>query len=334
MPMASPLGPQPVSSPSLGPAVGPPMLPAQILSQPSNYAASLAWADMRDTPTGDFTPYNFGCPVYRREVFSQNPFAPQMQPFSPPMRARAGSRHSISEMGPIIENQVTVQPATTTTTTTQFQQPAAGGIPGAVTYNYAPQSQATYMTAGGMYMQPMAQPMQTTYTTHVIRAPQPGEYYDQMQAMSCTSSEPSTPPYGGRGPWDKGGGKGKARPPKRKGSPKHTCKFIVPVFIAEDSKFRVTKLLIGRGGANMRQIAEETGAKLRVRGKGSGHLEGVAMKESTDPLMLCISCPEKEGYDQAKNAVTSLFHNMFEQYAAHCRKSGREPPELRLEVLE
>lgn len=40
-------------------------------------------------------------------------------------------------------------------------------------------------------------------------------------------------------------------------------------------------------------IAKRTGAKLRVRGQGSGHKEGAQNVESNEPLMLCISCPER-----------------------------------------
>merc|ERR1712118_22477 len=98
---------------------------------------------------------------------------------------------------------------------------------------------------------------------------------------------------------------------------KHTCRMIIPDIIAEDPKFRAAKVLIGRGGENTRSIADETGAKLRVRGKGSGHLEGPDNIESDDPLMLCISCSDRESYEEAKAMVTDIFELMFDSFREH-----------------
>lgn len=127
------------------------------------------------------------------------------------------------------------------------------------------------------------------------------------------------------------------QPPKRGPGPrlpKNTCRFIVPNDIASDGPFKAAKVLIGRGGQNMRQIAEATTAKIRVRGKGSGHLEGPNNAESTDPLMCCISCPDTRGYEEAKVRVTRIFEQMFTQFRDHCKKQGRPIPELQLQVQE
>merc|ERR1719506_238446 len=127
------------------------------------------------------------------------------------------------------------------------------------------------------------------------------------------------------------------QPPKRGPGPrmpKNTCRFIVPHEIASDGPFKAAKVLIGRGGQNMRQIAEATTAKIRVRGKGSGHLEGPNNAESTDPLMCCISCPDTRGYEEAKVRVTRIFEQMFTQFRDHCKKQGRPVPELYLQIQD
>jgi hypothetical protein len=127
------------------------------------------------------------------------------------------------------------------------------------------------------------------------------------------------------------------QPPKRGPGPrmpKNTCRFIVPNDIASDGPFKAAKVLIGRGGQNMRQIAEATNAKIRVRGKGSGHLEGPNNAESSDPLMCCISCPESRGYEEAKVRVTRIFEQMFTQYRDHCKKQGKNVPELHMQIQD
>jgi len=53
--------------------------------------------------------------------------------------------------------------------------------------------------------------------------------------------------------------------------------------------FDLVPRLIGRGGSNMRRISKATGAKLRIRGKGSGHLEVDGKQEAPTPLMLAVT---------------------------------------------
>jgi len=53
--------------------------------------------------------------------------------------------------------------------------------------------------------------------------------------------------------------------------------------------FDLVPRLIGRGGCNMRKIAETTGAKIRIRGRGSGHLEIDGVREAPVPLMVAVT---------------------------------------------
>lgn len=57
--------------------------------------------------------------------------------------------------------------------------------------------------------------------------------------------------------------------------------------------FDVNKKIIGRGGTNTKSIFTNTGAKVRLRGRGSGFLERVGktevMREAPVPLMLTVS---------------------------------------------
>ncbi len=97
-----------------------------------------------------------------------------------------------------------------------------------------------------------------------------------------------------------------------------------------------------QAGCNMKKIASLAEAKLRVRGVGSGHLEGrptslksqkikilnnekycfipkyayfllfclgPTMQESLDPLQICISAPSKEQLELARGKHTKI--NVF-----------------------
>jgi hypothetical protein len=53
--------------------------------------------------------------------------------------------------------------------------------------------------------------------------------------------------------------------------------------------FDLVPMLIGRSGCNMREIYQATNAKIRVRGRGSGHLEVDGSKEAPVPLMVAVT---------------------------------------------
>jgi len=100
---------------------------------------------------------------------------------------------------------------------------------------------------------------------------------------------------------------------------KQLCQFYIG--IEDEPKFQVKFKVLGPRGKNVKDIVEATGAKLRLRGRGSGFLEGDDRRESTDELMLCVSAPE-EGYQEAVRLVTELLLKIYEQHRAFCRKSG------------
>lgn len=109
---------------------------------------------------------------------------------------------------------------------------------------------------------------------------------------------------------------------------KKQCQYIIG--IEEDKAFRVGRRLLGPSGQNMKEVAEKTGARLRLRGRGSRFLEGPDQEESKDPLMLCVSAPTEEGYSQALELIESLLQRVYAEYAEFCREAGRPVPKLRL----
>lgn len=128
----------------------------------------------------------------------------------------------------------------------------------------------------------------------------------------------------GKGKGEKGAGKG--------GSEKYQCQIVVG--IEEDNKFRVVRRLIGAGGENMKNINQQTDAKLRLRGRGSKFLEGDAQQESTDDLMLCISAQDKAGYEHAKTMAYELIEGIQHSYRNFCHKASKVCPDFKLEIHE
>lgn len=130
----------------------------------------------------------------------------------------------------------------------------------------------------------------------------------------------------------KGKGKGKAKGNNDGANNKFQCQIIVG--IEEDSRFRVVRRLIGSGGENMKNINQQSGARLRLRGRGSKFLEGFEQQESTDDLMLCITCDDKDSYEVAKEMAVELVESIHNSYRAFCRSRGKDFPDLEVRLHE
>lgn len=130
-----------------------------------------------------------------------------------------------------------------------------------------------------------------------------------------------------------GGGSDRKTGRKRTGSPgdKHQCQFMIN--IEADNAFLVKGRLMGRGGSYMKDIVLKAGfgTKLRLRGRGSGFLEGPAEKESSDPLMLCVSAHTTDAYEEAKRLTIELIEGIYDDYHGFIAKKG---PRLQVDLHE
>ena len=77
-------------------------------------------------------------------------------------------------------------------------------------------------------------------------------------------------------------------------------------------EFDLVPMLIGRGGKNMRSIHQATNAKMRIRGRGSGHLEVDGKREAPVPLMLAITSDKLAGQYAFKKAVDMAIERLQE----------------------
>jgi len=137
--------------------------------------------------------------------------------------------------------------------------------------------------------------------------------------------EPTTPEQGRRGRFELGEVDGK-------GVRKYTCRFLIG--IENDKEFQVARRIIGAKGANMKKVVKNTEAKLRLRGAGSGYFEGAGQKESAEPLQLCISCTNYDGYKAAVSQVEELINRTYDEYRQFCRENGKPVPDLRINMSE
>eukprot|EP01053_Blabericola_migrator_P007147 Blabericola_migrator_1__7146@NODE_361_length_9428_cov_170_189510_g289_i0_p2_GENE_NODE_361_length_9428_cov_170_189510_g289_i0NODE_361_length_9428_cov_170_189510_g289_i0_p2_ORF_typecomplete_len471_score63_73KH_1/PF00013_29/4_5e05_NODE_361_length_9428_cov_170_189510_g289_i076979109 len=98
--------------------------------------------------------------------------------------------------------------------------------------------------------------------------------------------------------------------------------------------FQVTRRIIGTRGAHMKKINASTGAKLRLRGRGSGYLEGSSRQEADDPLHLCISSCDAQKYRMARAMTEKLLQDIYSDYDRWLVENNKPPARLRIKYKE
>lgn len=106
------------------------------------------------------------------------------------------------------------------------------------------------------------------------------------------------------------------------------------VGIKQEEAFNLMRRLLVPSGGHIKRIAKLSGAKLAVRGEGSGHHQGPKQKEvkSEEPLVICIWSAYASSLGLARTQVEELIVQLHEDYQAFCRKS--EFPVPVLEIVE
>ncbi|KAJ1740333.1 hypothetical protein LPJ55_001195 [Coemansia sp. RSA 990] len=94
------------------------------------------------------------------------------------------------------------------------------------------------------------------------------------------------------------------------------------VEIESERGFNVRAKLIGTGGENMKYIQSTTGARVQVRGHGSGFFEGPS-DASQEPMHLLIIADNDAIMDQAHAYCQSLVDTVHAQYNEFKESGGR-----------
>merc|ERR1712136_289336 len=75
-------------------------------------------------------------------------------------------------------------------------------------------------------------------------------------------------------------------------------------------------------------------AKVRLRGIGSGFLEGADGREANMPLQLNVSCTDFDSYRAAAERVATLLRDLYKHFRRYMRSKGMDPPELKISLEE
>ena len=80
------------------------------------------------------------------------------------------------------------------------------------------------------------------------------------------------------------------------------------------SSFGLRERLEGPDGSFLSHISKQVGAKVFLRGKGSGYIEPTSKKESFESLHIYISHPNKQGLESARQLCDNLIETVKKDY--------------------
>ena len=88
--------------------------------------------------------------------------------------------------------------------------------------------------------------------------------------------------------------------------------------------FNLIPMVIGTGGINTKAIFESTRAKVRVRGKGSGHMEVEGRREAPVPLMCAITShhTDAQQFVLAVQMMTETLRKVSAYFQEFCKQRG------------
>ncbi|CAG8495007.1 13170_t:CDS:10 [Funneliformis caledonium] len=97
------------------------------------------------------------------------------------------------------------------------------------------------------------------------------------------------------------------------------------VGIEPDRTFNARAKIVGPQGAYVKHIQQETGAKVQLKGRGSGYVEPTSGTEAFEPLHIHITCWSQEGLDRAKKLCEDLINTVKLEWDRHKAQQATYP---------
>ncbi|RHZ79676.1 hypothetical protein Glove_142g47 [Diversispora epigaea] len=97
------------------------------------------------------------------------------------------------------------------------------------------------------------------------------------------------------------------------------------VGIEPDRTFNARAKIVGPQGAYVKHIQQETGAKVQLKGRGSGYVEPTSGVEAFEPLHIHITCWSQEGLDRAKKLCEDLISTVKAEWDRHKAQQAAFP---------
>ncbi|CAI2176010.1 13451_t:CDS:10 [Funneliformis geosporum] len=132
---------------------------------------------------------------------------------------------------------------------------------------------------------------------------------NELMEQSFTPAPPATTP----------------RPPGSHSGGKQFVQDKVFVGIEPDRTFNARAKIVGPQGAYVKHIQQETGAKVQLKGRGSGYVEPTSGTEAFEPLHIHITCWSQEGLDRAKKLCEDLINTVKLEWDRHKAQQASYP---------
>ncbi|KAL9932352.1 hypothetical protein V8E36_008831 [Tilletia maclaganii] len=95
-------------------------------------------------------------------------------------------------------------------------------------------------------------------------------------------------------------------PPREQRERRRWPEEKVPINLTQLRNFNVRAKVVGPGGLFVKFIQQETGAKVQIKGQGSGFIEFDTQQESEEPMHIHLACPDDEALKEAKRLAEDL----------------------------
>lgn len=132
---------------------------------------------------------------------------------------------------------------------------------------------------------------------------------NELMEQSFTPAPPSTTP----------------RPPGSHPGGRQFVQDKVFIGIEPDRTFNARAKIVGPQGAYVKHIQQETGAKVQLKGRGSGYVEPTSGTEAFEPLHIHITCWSQEGLDRAKKLCEDLINTVKAEWDRHKAQQAAYP---------